>query len=271
MRVISVVTSILLLSFLIVQSVSANSVVLNEFMPHPSPGSDWVEIYNPSSDNIDLSNWLLVDITSTIKTLSGNITANGFVTFDVTNRLNNSGDSIYLKDPAGNTIDNYSYNSDPGINKSFGKSPDGGTWTILASSSKGTSNGEQPTPSPAPTPTPTPTPKPTTKPSSTATPIPTHTPIPTPTIPPTASTATSTPATESEGPSFAWARRIAGSTSQIATVAGAQTSTPEGKVDIKDQKQTNPFIWIGLVLIFMGISSVGYIYLKSNGKIPLKF
>lgn len=269
MRVISVVTSILLLSFLIVQSVSANSVVLNEFMPHPSLGSDWVEIYNPGSDNIDLSNWLLVDSTSTMKTLSGNITANGFVTFDVTKRLNNSGDSIYLKDPYGNTIDNYSYNSDPGINKSFGKSPDGGTWTILTSSSKGTSNGEQliptpsptPTPSPAPTPTPTPTPKPTGKLSPTATPIPTHTPIPTPTI--------SSSANPSEGPSFAWARRIASSASQIAAVAGAQTSTPEGKVDIKEQKQTNPFFWIGSILILMGLSTVGYIYLKSNGKIHI--
>lgn len=119
------------------------------------------------------------------------------------------------------------------------------------------------TPTPTPKPTPTPTPKPTAKPSPTATPIPTHTPIPAPTI--------SSSANPSEGPSFAWARRIASSAYQIATVAGAQTSTPEGKVDIKDQKQTNPFIWIGLVLIFMGISSVGYIYLKSNGKIHFKF
>lgn len=238
-------------------------------MPHPSPGSDWVEIYNPGPDNIDLSNWLLVDSTSTIKTLSGNLTANGFVTFDVTKRLNNSGDSIYLKDPAGNTIDNYSYNSDPGINKSFGKSPDGGIWTILASSSKGTSNGEQPTPipshtptsSPAPTPkpTPTPTPIPTPKPSPAATPIPTHTPIPTPTTSPSTN--------PSEGQSFAWARRIAGSASRIATVAGAQTATPEGTVEVKNQKQTSPFIWVGLIFIFAGTGLIGYIYFKKNAKI----
>ncbi len=148
-------------------SIFANSVVLNEFMPHPSPGSDWIEIYNPTTNTIDLTSWILVDSTSTMKTLSGNITANGFATFDVTNRLNNSGDSIYLKDDSGTTIDNYSYSSDPGVNKSIGRSPDGGSWTMLASSSKGSSNGGPlETPTSTPTPTPITTPSPATPPNS---------------------------------------------------------------------------------------------------------
>lgn len=55
---------------------------------------------------------------------------------------------------------------------------------------------------------------------------------------------------------------------QIASVAGATTSaTPEGKVEVKNQKQINPIIWIGLVFIFAGIGLIGYIYLKKNAKI----
>lgn len=128
-----------------------------------------------------------------------------------------------------------------------------------------------PTPSPTPTPTPkptsTPTPKPTPKPSSTATPTPiqsepTHTP-----------TSTSVPVTSKpEGLSFTRARKNASSASQIATVAGAETSaTKEGKVSIENQKQTNPFFWAGLVFILIGVGSVGYIILKQNAKLHFPF
>lgn len=125
-------------------------------------------------------------------------------------------------------------------------------------------------PSPSPTSTPTPTPKPTTTPTPKSTtklspsPTPTPTSIPAPTHTPTS---TFTPATKSEGPSFAWARRIASSASRIASVAGAQTSTPEGEVEVKNQKQTSSFIWVGLIFIFAGAGLIGYIYFKKNAKI----
>ncbi len=77
-----------------------------------------------------------------MKTLSGNITPNGFTSFEVSNRLNNGGDSVYLKDATGTVIDNYAYTSDPGIDFSFGRQPDGGSWITLTSSSQGSSNGE---------------------------------------------------------------------------------------------------------------------------------
>lgn len=261
------VTSIFVISlllFLSYQPVYADSVVLNELMPHPSSGSDWIEIYNPTVNSIDLSNWTLVDRTSVMKTLSGVIEARGLMTFDVTNRLNNSGDSIYLKDFNGNEVDNYSYYLDPGINKSFGRTPDGGTWTMLISSSKGSNNGEESIP------TPTPTPKPTVKPSPTATPAPTKTVISTPNISPTVNPSV----LASEGPSFAWARRIASSSAyRVASVAGAtatmsaESSTSATEVEVKNQKQTNPLIWVGSVFILIGLGSIGYIYLKRNGKI----
>lgn len=59
-----------------------------------------------------------------------------------------------------------------------------------------------------------------------------------------------------------------------ATVAGAEASASTStststKVAIKNQKQTTPIFWVGLIFIFAGIGSIGYIYLKKNGKIPI--
>lgn len=131
----------------------ADSLVLNELMAHPSLGDDWIEIYNPTASSVDLNNWTLVDSTSSMKTLTGSISAGGFVTFDVSNRLNNGGDTVYLKDTSAVTIDSYTYSTDPGLDKSLGRSPDGGSWATLTTSSKGSANGG--TSSSAPTPTPT--------------------------------------------------------------------------------------------------------------------
>lgn len=55
---------------------------------------------------------------------------------------------------------------------------------------------------------------------------------------------------------------------QIASVAGATTSaTPEGIVEVKSQKQTNPFVWVGLIFIFAGAGAIGYIYLRSKTRL----
>ncbi len=55
---------------------------------------------------------------------------------------------------------------------------------------------------------------------------------------------------------------------QIASIAGVATSvTPQPEVEIKSQKQINPFLWGGLIFIFAGAGSIGYIYLKKNGRI----
>lgn len=52
---------------------------------------------------------------------------------------------------------------------------------------------------------------------------------------------------------------------QIASVAAATSSaTPSAKAEVKNQKQTSPMFWIGLVFIFAGISSLGYIYLRKR-------
>lgn len=57
------------------------------------------------------------------------------------------------------------------------------------------------------------------------------------------------------------------SASVAGATASATTSASFIPSVVKNQKQTNLFIWIGLILVFAGTSSVGYIYLRKNGKI----
>jgi len=39
--------------------------------------------------------------------------------------------------------------------------------------------------------------------------------------------------------------------------------------EVKNQKPTSPIFWIGIVLVLMGVGSLGYIYLRKNAKIPI--
>lgn len=58
---------------------------------------------------------------------------------------------------------------------------------------------------------------------------------------------------------------------QIASIAGVNSSTtPQPEVEVKSQKQTNPFVWVGLSFIFAGAGLIGYIYFKKYGKIRLQ-
>ncbi len=62
---------------------------------------------------------------------------------------------------------------------------------------------------------------------------------------------------------------------QVASVAAATTSAKniegKSKTKVKNQKQTNPLVWVGLIFIFAGFCLVGYIYLTKNAKIPFTF
>lgn len=149
----------------------AQSPLINEIMVDSSSSSfgDWVELYNPTSSLIDLTGWSIYDLTSNgtpslTKTLSGNLVPGGFITFDLSNRLNNSGDTITLKDPQGSLADTRSYSSDPGVDISLGLYPDGSSdWQSL-NPTKGTANTALSQTNP-----PSPTPSPSTQPSSTPT------------------------------------------------------------------------------------------------------
>lgn len=90
---------------------TVGSVVINELIPNPTNSIEWVELYNKTPSAVDIAGWKLFDGTdNSIKSLSGTISATGFLSFDLSSaRLNNSGDIVVLKAPDSTVIDVISY------------------------------------------------------------------------------------------------------------------------------------------------------------------
>ncbi len=104
--------------------------LINEFVSNPSEGNDWVELYNPGNQIVDLSECELKDGAANILELYGIIPAKGFLAFNWSDNLNNAGDTIELycnaqltdKVTYGNGDDNSPI---PGVGESAGRDPDG--------------------------------------------------------------------------------------------------------------------------------------------------
>ena len=154
------------------RSAFADSVVLNEIMAKPPSGEkEWVELYNTSDDNTDLSNWSLTE-----KTSSGNIISHSlpaiilpgqntcFYEFS-SSSLNDDNDTVSLIDQNSSLIDNYAYTSAI-QGKTYSRIPDGGSWTTNNTPTKPSACSSLSSPSPSPTPISTSTPSPTPNPSS---------------------------------------------------------------------------------------------------------
>ena len=174
---------------------AAGSVVINEFLPNPTSGNDWVELYNPTSNSISIGNWYLKDEATTHIadfSLSTSIATGNYLAVDVGSRLNKDNDTVTLYNNANETIDSRTYSQNPGDNISISRYPDGDVWTNLQNLTKGGSNNNG-NPVPTPTLTPTPTPVPTNTPAPTSTSAPTQTPTSVPTTKPT-TVPSSTPA-----------------------------------------------------------------------------
>ncbi|KKU50505.1 MAG: hypothetical protein UX71_C0001G0160 [Parcubacteria group bacterium GW2011_GWA1_47_10] len=85
-------------------------LVINEFVSDPESGSEWIELRNPSSSEINLDGWNWTELASpggesehesSPRNLTGIIPASGFFVISITNVngvLNNGGDSIGLYD-----------------------------------------------------------------------------------------------------------------------------------------------------------------------------
>lgn len=89
-------------------------VVINEFVSDPADGEEeWVELYNATGKEIDLSGWIIEEGSGAKINLSGKIGASGenkfFVITKPKGNLNNSGDIIILRDGANNLIDQVTY------------------------------------------------------------------------------------------------------------------------------------------------------------------
>lgn len=276
-----------------------------------SPGSDtdreWVELYNTENNPVTVIGgstsgaWRINDGTNHLLSATpaqGNmaIPSGGFViiaknasvflsdypsfsgtVIQSSISLNNTGATVGLRiDSNGVFFDEFSYQNTLGAagdGNSLQRKSDG-NW-IAAFPTPGSQNTNNPPPSLTPTPTPSLTPAPT----------PTRVPSSSPTAASKKSTnSTTTSASPSPGiltpQSFVEAGPNSSKTPsvsnkltyRIASVAAATTSAaPMGKVEVKNEKQTNPFVWIGLIFIFAGIGTVGYIYLIKNAKIHIPF
>ncbi len=166
--------------------------VINEFLPHPSTGNkEWVEIYVP--EGMDITNYWIDDDTD-FTSDSGNSSKKQMTTFIQgsdskhvvyelsSSMFNNDGDTVALFAPDGALVDHYTYTSDPGVDISIGRTPDGtGDFQVLASATQGSPNSP-------PLPTATATPAPTDKPTYSPSPVHSKEPKPTDTPKPVKST-----------------------------------------------------------------------------------
>lgn len=95
--------------------VYSSAVVISEILPNPSTdesSDEFIELYNKSSEAVDLTDWLLSDATSKTYTLSGSISAKHYLAFyrsDTNLALNNSGDTVELYHPDGVLTDSIEY------------------------------------------------------------------------------------------------------------------------------------------------------------------
>ncbi len=125
-----------------------SDILVNEVLPAPTGGNpEWIELYNPTPIDIDISGAYIDDIASgggspKVIPASTIISAGGHWTMDTSRFFNNSGDDarLLLSDQT-TVVDSYTYSSSQS-NKSWYRSPDGGTWagSMTSSPTKGTSN-----------------------------------------------------------------------------------------------------------------------------------
>jgi hypothetical protein len=191
-RTLQIFSSILLsFVFTLFTPPTANATILiNEVFPAPTQGNEWIEIYNPDSFDHSLEDMQLYDQLSSPSLLhqwdsNATLASGQFVVIEVSNKLNNSGDGVTLKNSAGQVIDSFSfaiYQTDKSwaLNETL-------QW-VLSSPSKGVANFEassspNPTPQPSPVPSPSVSPTPTESPSPSPSLQPTPSPSPSPSIP----------------------------------------------------------------------------------------
>lgn len=149
-----------------------SGVYINEFLPQPSVGEEWVELYNPTSEVIDIGGWQIDDVEggSTPYTISSGslINPGQYRVFSFSAKLNNAGDSVRLLQNAV-VIDEFIYTQSV-VDQTWARNIQG-EWELVSVVTKGFENTNT-------TITPIPTPTVIAEPTPFATPIPTSTPTP---------------------------------------------------------------------------------------------
>lgn len=85
-------------------------VFINEINARPREGSEWIELYNPSAVAVELVDWQLEDNAKTTA-FSVVIPSYGYALVTSTNRLNNGGDVVRIKNPSAVVVDEVFYGS----------------------------------------------------------------------------------------------------------------------------------------------------------------
>nr|QNO55064.1 hypothetical protein FPOEFMDM_00049 [Methanosarcinales archaeon ANME-1 ERB7]QNO55136.1 hypothetical protein MNNOGLJF_00050 [Methanosarcinales archaeon ANME-1 ERB7] len=106
-------------------------IVINEIEANPpgkDAGNEWVELYNPASEDVDLTSWTLKTTHGRIGkvTCSGIIDANGYRVFESSIQwLDNEGDSVILRDKGGAKIDEVAFTDTKNDDRTWQRCPNG--------------------------------------------------------------------------------------------------------------------------------------------------
>jgi hypothetical protein len=86
-------------------------LVINEFLSDPSADeTEWVEIYNNTTNIVKLDDWYIEEGSGAKTKLSGMIPAKGFLAVSsISGNLNNAGDVVILREKGGRIIDSVAY------------------------------------------------------------------------------------------------------------------------------------------------------------------
>lgn len=97
---------------------AAGDILITEFVSNPDEGEqEWVELYNATNDEIDLSDWTLTDASERETPLEGTVRAKAYtVVYAPKGKLNNGGDDVYLYHQS-TLIDSVTYTSEQAPNK----------------------------------------------------------------------------------------------------------------------------------------------------------
>ncbi|MCB0036554.1 MAG: lamin tail domain-containing protein, partial [Anaerolineales bacterium] len=126
---------------------AAGEVLINEFVAAPSSGPEWIELYNTTGNDLDISGHYIDDVgggggSPRVIPASTIITAGGYYVLETTGLLNNSGDEVRFLDPAQTTVLDSTTYGGAESDHSWYRYRDGLDWSPAESEdiTKGTSN-----------------------------------------------------------------------------------------------------------------------------------
>jgi len=243
-----------------------SDIVINEFSALSDP--DWVEIYNSSSQAVNIDGWIIRDSTEANKIeLSGYICSNSYRKFDFSNRLNNSGDTIRLleSESSSSPLDDLVYFSSSipqhQEGQSTGREPQGSsTWQVFSTP---TPNNDQsctpssPTPDPSPSSSKSPSPSLTT--TTTATASAKKSPSPTPKKSPSP-----TPAPSKSPEVLGQQKDITQGFTDLAISGALNSPSPTPLSYYGSLTKNFSLILVGIGTIFIGLSFAFYMWYKKS-------